>query len=66
MQEQSKIKETAVISTRTNPELKKTVDEEAQLRGHSTSEAVEKMIQLGLPKYKKQFPRVFERIDNVA
>lgn len=66
MAEQTKIKETKVISTRTNPELKRTVDEEAQLRGHTTSEAVEKMIQLGLPKYKKLFPQVFQRVDNAA
>jgi hypothetical protein len=66
MQEQSKIKETAVISTRTNPELKTTVDTEARLRGHTTSEAVEKMIKLGLPKYLKRFPRKFEPVSTNA
>lgn len=59
-------KDTAVISARTDARLKDQVDEEAQLRGHTTSQAVEEIIKLGLPKYLKRFPRKYEPVSDAA
>ncbi len=56
-----------VISARlSDPALKRAVANEAELRGHTTSQAVEEIIKLGLPKYLKRFPRKFEPVNSEA
>lgn len=60
-------KETAVvISTRTELEMQKSIDEAGQLRGHTRSQALEQIIKLGLPRYLRRFPKKYERIDGAA
>jgi hypothetical protein len=66
MSDAPKAKETAVISTRTEPETRQRIDEESQLRGHTRSQALEQIIKLGLPHYLRRFPKKYERIDSAA
>lgn len=66
MREEQKPKENGIISTRTEPALKRQLDQEAELRGHTRSEALEYIIKLGLPRYLKTVPKKFERVDDAA
>lgn len=66
MSEEQKTEETAVISTRTKLVIQKQLDDEAKLRGHTRSQALEQIIKLGLPRYLKTVPRKYERIDDAA
>jgi hypothetical protein len=66
MAEETKTKETAIISTRTEIEVQRQIDEEGQLRGHTRSQALEQIIKLGFPRYLKRFPKKFEKIGNAA
>lgn len=66
MSEQIEQKENPVISTRTDIEFKSALDEAAELRGHTRSEALEKILKLGFPRYVKKFPQKYERIAGVA
>lgn len=52
-----------IISTRTDIQFKTALDEAAELRGHTRSQALEQIIKLGFPRYKKQFPQKFERVE---
>lgn len=63
MSEQIDTKENPIISTRTDMEFKTALDEAAELRGHTRSQALEQIIKLGFPRYKKQFPQKYERVD---
>lgn len=51
------------ISARTDEETKEKLSEESTLRGHSLSEAVDHIIKIGMPKYLKQFPRKYAKLD---
>lgn len=51
------------ICGRTEEETKEKIQQEAPLRGHTPSEAVDHILKLGMPLYLKQFPKVFRRID---
>ena len=55
-----------VISTRTDADTQKQIDNEARLREHTRSQALEHIIKLGLPRYLKRFPKKLERIDSAA
>jgi len=66
MSEETKTETAPIISTRTTMEIRQRIDEECQLRGHTRSQALEQIIKLGLPRYLKQVPRKFDRIDNAA
>lgn len=67
MNEDTKNNNEKVISARlSDPQLKKTVADEARLREHTTSQAVEEIIKLGLPKYLKRFPPKLQPVDTVA
>lgn len=57
---------TTVISIRADQELKDRIAEESALRGHTVSEAAEKMLRLGMPRYLKQVPKKFERVESAA
>lgn len=66
MSEQIEQKENPIISTRTDTGFKNALDEAAELRGHTRSEALEKIMKLGFPRYLKKFPQKFERVENTA
>lgn len=66
MREEQKAEETAVISTRTKLTVQRQLDEEAELRGHTRSQALEQIIKLGLPRYLKAVPRKYERVNDAA
>lgn len=58
--------ERAVLSGRTDLELKEQLEREAPLRGHTVSQAVEHAIKLGLPLYLKRFPKQYEAVSRAA
>lgn len=58
--------ERGVISARADLDLKRTLEREAPLRGHTTSQAAELMLKLALPLYLKRFPKQFERVGRAA
>lgn len=62
MSEQIEQKENPIISTRTDLEFKAALDEAAELRGHTRSQALEEILKLGFPRYQKKFPKKFERV----
>jgi hypothetical protein len=58
--------ERTVISTRADLELKRTFEREAELRKHTTSQALELALKFGLPLYLKRYPKQFEPVKRVA
>lgn len=66
MSEQIEQDKNPIVSTRTDLEFKAALDEAAELRGHTRSQALEKIIKLGFPKYLKQFPQKFKHVDSAA
>lgn len=66
MSEQIEQEKNPIISTRTDIEFKTALDEAAELRGHTRSEALEKIMKLGFPRYVKKFPQKYERVDSAA
>lgn len=66
MNEEQKTRETAVISTRTELEIQRRIDDEGKLRGHTRSQALEQIIKLGLPRYLTKFPKKYERVGEAA
>lgn len=61
-----KSKGTVVISTRTEQEIQRQIEDESRLRGHTRSQALEQIIKLGLPRYLKRFPKKYERISDAT
>lgn len=59
-------KETCIISTRTELEIQRQIDDEGKLRGHTRSQALEQIIKLGLPRYLRKFPKKYERVSDAA
>ena len=49
------------LSARVEKDIKTTLEREGPLRRHTLSEAVDHVLQLGMPLYLKQFPRVFKQ-----
>lgn len=66
MSEQVEPDKNPIVSTRTDLEFKAALDEAAELRGHTRSQALEHIIKLGFPKYLKRFPKKYERVDAAA
>jgi hypothetical protein len=50
------------ITGRTDAEIKKQIEDEAPLRGHSASVAIDHILKIGLPIYLEQFPRTMRPI----
>lgn len=55
-----------ILSFRVTKAEKDRIAEESALRGHTVSEAAEKMLRLGMPRYLKQIPKKFERVESAA
>jgi hypothetical protein len=66
MSEQVKQDENPIISTRSTLEFKTSLDEAAELRGHTRSQALDEILKLGFPRYIKKFPQKFERVETSA
>lgn len=66
MSEEEKPSESPIISTRATLALKRHITDEARLRGHTRSQALEQIIKLGLPRYLKTVPKKYEAIDSAA
>jgi hypothetical protein len=66
MAEQNEQEKNPIISTRTDLEFKAALDEAAELRGHTRSQALEEIMKLGFPRYMKKFPQKYERVDTAA
>ena len=66
MSQENKTTGTAIISTRTKLAVQKQIDDEARLRGHTRSQALDHIIRLGMPRYLKTVPRKYERIEDAA
>lgn len=50
------------ITGRTDAEIKKRIEDEAPLRGHSASVAIDHILKIGLPIYLKEFPRTLKPV----
>lgn len=50
------------ITGRTDEEIKKAIEDEAPLRGHTASVAIDHILKIGLPIYLKEFPRTLKPI----
>ncbi len=54
---------TVGLSFHIKRQFKAALDEAAKLRGHTVSEAAERMLRLGMPIYLKRVPKKFERVE---
>jgi hypothetical protein len=52
------------ISGRVEREIKQTIQDEAPLRGHTVSEAMDIILKLGLQPYLKKHPKKYEPVNN--
>jgi hypothetical protein len=66
MSEQIKQEDNPIISTRSTLEFKTRLDEAAELRGHTRSQALDEILKLGFPRYIKKFPKKYERVEMPA
>jgi hypothetical protein len=55
-----------VVSTRVTAEVRDLVDRECKLRDHTRSEALEQIINLGLPRYLKTVPVKWQEVNSAA